>query len=1542
MTLKSRKKLFISAILITVFIVAAVAAYLCSVPRSTKALQSSGVEVSYTTRLDALLQQNYLDWYGVSVNSEKEYYISAYSVNGGNYGSNLPSKAFDGNFDTFWETNTVNSADFRNQISVEFNKSVTIDRILFATRRDSQWQKGFPLTATFYTSEDGAEYETAAVGVAEVKNNVVLYTFDEPLNTKYLKFEYTDVYTGMTQHASASELIFLRPEEEIIDSVKNMFADYMQTKLEPQFNDKDKILALKEQLSVHPLYENYLDRYIDRALSVLDGTLMPDYVNRQFTTDPEGRGKFIQQRGDIFDYGQDLHFMFGLSNYMPTGIFGNTGDTITVYVEADEGQPLPKLIFTQFLTTYQYWKGSQIELKRGVNILTVPSFTHTASFTNAGGPMYIINPYTEDEQNTSVKVYIEGGHTFPVFYKGGSEEKFANDITDYVEYYQENKDTAFNIVEVMSDHILVTAQTTRANEVYLNGGLSVQKACEDWDRYMQSLLEFNGVTFDKSDRYYDERVEKLFLNVRVMQPFSSAADAYATGQHIGIRINTGWETVALSGSGFGWGTSHEIGHVIEIGEYRVLEYTNNMVSNFNETVLDGLDSRGDHSKITNLLAPDSVLEKDGIASGGSYDNTYVAWWNIESVFPGYWGRYNNLFRYGVPQGYPSADGMSAVEKQVYYSSIATGIDTGYYFDRYGYRFNGNEFAAESASQAYKDAVSKLIKDGKLSDRQLKFWYVGKSTATLNYKYGDRLAIYDENITVNPLYIGKENGGYRINLPNNSGTFGHLGYEIIENGKVIGFTTSATYFDGTAYEEGYTPRYQIRAYDQRLNATKISDVWQSEKTQPTAKIGQTEFATLAEALSAAKENDTIILLADIAEENLTVDKSVTIINDGKKINILKVGEQNIFNVQQGATLTIEGSASAPIAVDGSNVARQSRVFSSAGSLDISYVNFKNLNGTTSDGTAINLWGAGNTLSLYGCTFTDITGNGRGGAVYVVANETIKVTITECTFTNNSTTGAFNGGALFLGAPSTITDSVFVNNKAATNSGGAIYISGKNSSISDCRFSGNYAYAWDRAGGGALYIAAYCAVENCTFTENSAFTGANGGNGGAVYVASGGATFTSCTFSKNTAWSAGACYIGSGNTAFEDCIISGNSSNSTAGAVFVNWSQSAVSASFDGCTVTDNTNPNAGTIYINYYFYPGYDDWGLGQKLLNFTNSVFEDNASGGATIATNYNWLQLNAEGSTITASVNKKIDLRSGYENLNITLMQDTGTDGEIVKRTSSPMGDNVYKHFFLSDALKIKYRLELGPTGNSLWLRQLTFGIILENNGEITSDSAEYIYGDSYTMPSAPTPAEGYTFKGWQYGDKLYQAGEAVTLVSGNKITAVYEKYSFTLKLLYSDGEGTSAKTYQKGDVINISELAAPADENFAGWLYKGAVYFAGDKILFDGRNDTFAALYNTPATPDIPDNPDIPGGDNEGDGNNDGEGNGGNDGNNDGNNDGDNDGDNNNNNNDNDNSGDNTPDQPEDNSIWLKVVIAVAVAAAAGIAVFIIILIHRKSQKK
>lgn len=1462
MTTRSEKKYTLPTILLTLFaailLICLNAAYFSAHRAMATARESEGVEVSYTTRSDALLQQAYLDWYGVSVNADKEFHISSYSVNGGNYGSNVPANAFDGNFDTFWETNTVNSDTFKNQISVEFNRAATIDRILFATRRDGQWQKGFPLTATFYVSEDGEGYERIAAGVAEVKNNVVLYTFSQPFTAKYFRFEYTDVYSGMTQHASASELIFLQPEEEIVQKVRDMFSDYMHTRLRPEFNEEETIRSLQKELENHPLYAGDLENYLNRALSVLDGTLLTDPINRQFTTDPLGRGVFLQQRGNIFDYGQKLHFMFGLSNYMPTGIFGNTGERITVYVDADEGQPLPKIVFTQFLTTYKYWQGGQIQLQRGVNVLTVPSFTYTESYTNAGGPVYLVNPYTAQEQNTSVKVYIEGGHTYPVFYKGGSEEKFKNDILDYTEYYRDNADTAFNIVEVMSDHMLVTAQATRAEDIYIGQGVSAQKVCENWDEYMRALLSFNGVTFDKDNPYYDARVEKLYLNVRVMQPFSSAADAYATGQHVGIRINTGWETTALQGSGFGWGTSHEIGHIIEIGEYRVLEYTNNMVSNFNETVLDGLPSRGNHSKITNLLAPDSILGSDGIASGGSYDNTYVVWWNIESVFPGYWGRYNNLFRYGVPQGYPTADGMSAVEKQVYYSSIATGLDTGYYFDRYGYRFNNVQFKLESVSEAYRQAVAQLTAAGKLSEKQLKFWYVGADTATLNYKNGDKLAIYSEKSAVSPLSVLAENGGHRFNLPDRSAQAGHLGYEIIENGKVIGFTTTATYFDGTAYQEGYVPRYQIRAYDQKLNATAASDVWKFDKTAAAARIGNREFPSLAAALAAAAENDTIVLLADIAEEGLTVGKSVTITSGGKPVYLLKIGENNMLNVAAGATLTLAGSAAAPIIVDGSSVQRGGLAVSASGGLVLKYVNFQNLNGTTADGTAICLTGESASLSAENCSFTNITGSGRGNAIFADEKVTGTISIAQCEFRNNRTTGAVNGGAVFLNAPATITNSAFIGNRAETNSGGALLIGGKNSVVRGCEFRNNYADAWDQKGGGAVFVRAFCAFEDCLFEGNSAFTGSNGGQGGAVLLESG-ADFLSCTFTGNKAFASGACHISSGKVHFQDCTITDNASSSTGAAIGIGWAES-VDVSFDGCTVTGNQSTNAGTIWINYYTYPSRPSQGLGQTKLSFTNSVLRDNTNGGANIFVVYSWLRLDATGSTIIGSVNKKTELlECGYENLYITLLQDAGTDGEILRRADQPLGEDVFEHFTLGPALANKYYLEQGETGNSLWLRQLRFNVSVDSGGDISTDGKDYVYGDTFLAPEGPQPPYGYRFLGWEYGGKTYQPGEEISLVDGGKITASFEQYLFDIRLVYNSDESVSAGYFEKGDILDLSVFSVPAGGKFIGWLYKGAVYLPEDKVVFDGRNDTFVALYEQPQQPDDqPQQPDNPGNEN------------------------------------------------------------------------------------
>ena len=43
--------------------------------------------------------------------------------------------------DTYWETNKANSRDWSNEVTVEFNNPVTIDRLAYAARQTDR--KGF-------------------------------------------------------------------------------------------------------------------------------------------------------------------------------------------------------------------------------------------------------------------------------------------------------------------------------------------------------------------------------------------------------------------------------------------------------------------------------------------------------------------------------------------------------------------------------------------------------------------------------------------------------------------------------------------------------------------------------------------------------------------------------------------------------------------------------------------------------------------------------------------------------------------------------------------------------------------------------------------------------------------------------------------------------------------------------------------------------------------------------------------------------------------------------------------------------------------------------------------------------------------------------------------------------------------------------------------------------------------------------------------------------------------------------------------------------
>lgn len=79
------------------------------------------------------------------------------------------------------------------------------------------------------------------------------------------------------------------------------------------------------------------------------------------------------------------------------------------------------------------------------------------------------------------------------------------------------------------------------------------------------------------------------------------------------------------------------------------------------------------------------------------------------------------------------------------------------------------------------------------------------------------------------------------------------------------------------------------------------------TANVAKIGETGYATLAEAIAAAQAGETIVLQANAAiNSNTQITKDVAIDLNGKTVTVTTVGTQNAFEVQNGATFTIKDS------------------------------------------------------------------------------------------------------------------------------------------------------------------------------------------------------------------------------------------------------------------------------------------------------------------------------------------------------------------------------------------------------------------------------------------------------------------------------------------------------------------------------------------------------------------------------------------------------------------------------------------------------------
>ena len=340
-----------------------------------------------------------------------------------------------------------------------------------------------------------------------------------------------------------------------------------------------------------------------------------------------------------------------------------------------------------------------------------------------------------------------------------------------------------------------------------------------------------------------------------------------------------------------------------------------------------------------------------------------------------------------------------------------------------------------------------------------------------------------------------------------------------------------------------------------------------ETTGEAKIGDVGYDTLAKAIEEANEGDTIVLLKDLTDVAVTINKSLTLDLNNHTISGVKHPEPEEGEGGSASTKPQPVSRMEPAIVIGNR---------SSGGDPTLVVTIQN--GSITTGTGILAYEELKTFTVTNVTFEDNCATNspqtEGGAAVnwkSAVGETSEGTsavFTDCKFTNNRTSylsgGSPQGGAVCLdGVAGVMFDNCnFTGNisngmhypddgtdPSANGVGGAFYGAYCGSiEFAKCTFSDNVAYSG--SGGGAIHTQhSVISLNDCGFTDNKMV----GGAGGAValtYSDGKYSTIDNCTFTGNTADSSigGAIWITEANATLTDNTITENTA-SAGGAIMV---------------------------------------------------------------------------------------------------------------------------------------------------------------------------------------------------------------------------------------------------------------------------------------------------------------------------------------------------------------------------------------------------------
>ena len=714
--------------------------------------------------------------------------------NGGHYPNSQLKYAIDEDVNTHWETGNPNSSTFKNEVTLTLKEAQVINRLTYKSRNGC---KGFANNFSIYISpvSSGNNFQKLSEGSYTSTNDMLEISFN-PTKAKRVKF----VFDKANQDWASIGDLRLYKQDETSEKMSRLFSNLVMDTVSEEFNDIKKLEELEKEVKGHPLY-NLFKEDVEDAKNIVQGKI------------ENIKTVVAEQHGDRNAHNnKNLKFGFG-NNNQPTGIVARPGETITVYVDVEEGKPLPQLMFSQQEGSFANW-GRTVSLYPGKNVITVPKVTQEDGWyhhsVTPGGPVYIVNPYTAEEQGKAPVIrFAKGVEEFPTIDKNTNEVEFIKFLKEYKKRIDEDIEANPDVMdrkvidtfELVADNVVITGTVSGAYDAYVNQGFKPLDSLKMHNDHMNMLFEYQGIDGrnEKNDIKYTRE------NIRLAQPYGYM---YAAIGHIGVQRDVMSNILTNVG---GWGIDHEIGHKMDIGVRTIGEVTNNMLPQQSSYYYNKLNKRipFESHVYKNVISTNSNKYADGELA-----ENLAVFWQLEMIYPGYWAKLNSLYRENNVTLEEGNEYNDKLNKLAYYSSIALELDLTEYFERHGFW----------VSDETKEFAKRYNKPDK------KIWYA-------NYDYIE----YDgEGFTTEPtikVTTSKEGENLKLNINIDKKSKSDLmGYEIYKNDELIAFTSTNSFVDTEAnFDENVV--YKVVAFDKRLNESKG---YETNSYAPSIKLQQNEI------------------------------------------------------------------------------------------------------------------------------------------------------------------------------------------------------------------------------------------------------------------------------------------------------------------------------------------------------------------------------------------------------------------------------------------------------------------------------------------------------------------------------------------------------------------------------------------------------------------------------------------------------------------------------------------------------------------------------